>query len=266
MNYHIASFNVNGLRSSMEKGLCEFLVEQNFDLVCLQETKSQPTEIKDELFILETHFHLHLNAASKKGYSGTAILFNKKTFPESPIVKMKIGEEIYDNEGRFCLVQLDQIVLINAYYPNGRRDHSRVDFKLDFSRKVLALAQELSLKFHVILTGDFNTAHREIDLKNPKSNQKTTGFLPRERAFIDEMIAKDFQDVYRHFYPHKTDAYTWWSYRGECRKKNVGWRLDYFFVSKNLLPQIEEVIHHTDVGGSDHCPLSMRVKTLCPLK
>jgi exodeoxyribonuclease-3 len=142
-------------------------------------------------------------------------------------------------------------------FPNGQHDHGRVEYKLDFSRKVVGMALDLHKKSskEVIIMGDINTAHREIDLANPKANVKSTGFLPIERAFIDEMIAKGFFDIFRHFNPTKKDQYTWWTYRGGCRERNIGWRLDYFFATQGLLSKITKVEHHTEVLGSDHCPI-----------
>ena len=172
-----------------------------------------------------------------------------------------IGIEDYDNEGRLIYVEFENIIFFNGYFPNGQKDHGRVEFKLDFSRKVLDLALDLhnKTKKEIIITGDINTAHCEIDLANPKANSKTTGFLPNERAFIDEMINGGFTDVFRHFNPTLAAQYTWWTYRGDCRERNIGWRIDYFFATNGLVSKVKKVHHMPEVSGSDHCPIMLEI-------
>lgn len=253
------SWNVNGLRSVSEKGF-ELWLRQNLpDIVALQEIKATEKDVEHHVRKWSDLYHVHLFSAAKKGYSGTALLI-KKTLPDAAVTK-GIGIQEYDDEGRLIYVELENVIFMNGYFPNGQRDHGRVDFKLDFSRKVVELAHKLhkETKKEIIIAGDINTAHCEIDLANPKANCKTTGFLPHERAFIDEVINGGLTDVFRHFHPDLPHQYTWWTYRGDCRERNIGWRLDYFFATKGLLPKIKKVRHHPEVQGSDHCPILLEV-------
>jgi exodeoxyribonuclease-3 len=253
------SWNVNGLRSVSTKGF-ELWFRKNLpDVIALQEIKATEEDVKALITTWSDVYDVHLYPAQKKGYSGTGLLV-KKTAPALSI-KRGIGIPEYDDEGRLIYVEYDNIVFMNGYFPNGQRDHGRVEFKLDFSRRVVALAHEMhkKLKKEVIITGDLNTAHCEIDLANPKANSKTTGFLPNERAFMDEMIASGLTDVFRHFHPGIPDQYTWWTYRGDCRERNIGWRLDYFFATEGLLSRVKEVRHHPEVLGSDHCPIWLEI-------
>jgi exodeoxyribonuclease-3 len=229
------------------------------DVIALQEIKSHKVDVEHLIRSFEGEYNTHLFPAEKKGYAGTALFIKKKY---SPIITLGINSKKFDCEGRLIVAEFDSLILMNGYFPNGQRDHGRVDFKLDFSRRVLKKALKLKSekKKEIIITGDLNTAHKEIDLKNPKANANTTGFLPREREFIDELINNGFIDVFRYFYPDKADQYTWWTYRLQCRKKNIGWRLDYFFVSSGLMPRILSMQHQTEVMGSDHCPVLLELR------
>jgi exodeoxyribonuclease-3 len=253
------SWNVNGLRSVSTKGF-ELWFRKNLpDVIALQEIKATEKDIEALILSWSDVYDVHLYPAVKKGYSGTALLIKKSAAPL--YVKRGIGIPEYDDEGRLIYAEFENIIFMNGYFPNGQRDHNRVEFKLDFSRRVVALAHELHQKTNkeIIITGDINTAHCEIDLANPKANSKTTGFLPNERAFIDGMIAGGFTDVFRHFHPGIPDQYTWWTYRGDCRERNIGWRLDYFFATKNLLAKVKTVEHQHLVLGSDHCPILLEI-------
>ncbi len=254
----LISWNVNGLRSIIQKGFFPWLMSELPDIVSLQEIKALESDVVDYAHEWSKIYDAHFFSAVKKGYSGTALFVKKNTFSNISIFR-GMGDPRFDSEGRLLIFSSDQIILLNGYYPNGKNDHSRVDEKLEFSRSVLDLALNLHQKFQgqipVILTGDFNTAHEEIDLARPKDNQNTTGFLPHERKFLTEMIQSGFTDVFRFLYPDLPGQFTWWSYRSNARERNVGWRLDYFFIHQSFAHQIETVIHQKDALGSDHCPV-----------
>ncbi|MCY4523435.1 MAG: exodeoxyribonuclease III, partial [Halobacteriovoraceae bacterium] len=224
----------------------------------LQEVKASPDQLPAEISA-PLKYHAHYATAEKKGYSGVA-LFSKKQLAK-PQITIGLGIEKFDREGRTIIAEYPRFILFNGYFPNGGRDHKRVPYKLEYSQKIAEKALLLSgkTKKPVILTGDFNTAHQEIDLANPKTNQNTTGFLPKERAWMDRFIKQGFFDVFRLNHPGKNGHYTWWTYRGDCRERNVGWRLDYFFVTEKLLPLVEKIHHCPEVAGSDHCPVVLRL-------
>lgn len=260
----IVTWNVNGLRSILGKGFEEWLLKLRPDVLALQEIKAQQQDVEKLLTTIEGDYNINLFPAQKKGYSGTALFVRKDISIQKPDVHLGIGEKLYDLEGRLIWIEFDDFILLNGYFPNGQRDHSRVEFKLDFSQKVFSLASHLQEKTNkgIIICGDINTAHNEIDLANPKANANTTGFLPLERAFVDKVIRDGFVDVFRHFYQNKEKQYTWWTYRGDCRSRNIGWRLDYFFTSKNMISKINKIEHLTEVYGSDHCPVLLEIKEL----
>ncbi len=258
----LATWNVNGLRSVATKGFQAWFDSYRPDVIALQEIKAHEEDVTPLLESWSSEYDTQLFSAQKKGYSGTALLIKKNISQKVLTINRGLNEEIFDSEGRLIWIEFENIILINGYFPNGQRDHSRVDYKLDFSRKVLKLAQSLHIKTkkEIIICGDVNTAHREIDLANPKSNSKTTGFLPNERVFIDELLEANFIDVFRHFNQNIPNQYTWWTYRGDCRERNIGWRLDYFFISKNLLNKVKKIEHQSHVLGSDHCPIILEIK------
>lgn len=262
MTINLCSWNVNGLRAVCKKGFIEWLEKgvegRPWHLVNLQETKLKEDQLPAAI-TEHTDFEIHLSEAERPGYSGVATLIHKD-FNVTEVVE-GTGIEDFDREGRTLTVHTPKFTLINAYYPNGQRDHGRVPYKLEFSEEILqtALKHKKNRKGPVILAGDFNTAHTAIDLKNPKTNQKTTGFLPHERAWLDRLIEKGFVDVFRQQHPEEEGHYTWWTYRNNCREKNVGWRIDYFFINREDLSSVDEAKILSDVHGSDHCPISLQL-------
>jgi exodeoxyribonuclease-3 len=255
----ITTWNVNGLRAALSKGLLDWAQTQPIDVLCLQEIKARPDQLSgSHLQQFEAVFpHLTWNPATRPGYSGVATL--TRTPPIE--ARLGIGAPQYDLEGRTIVSQYPGFWLFNIYFPNGQHDHARVPFKLDFYARLLELCDELHAQGQaIILCGDFNTAHRDIDLRHPKANANTTGFLPEERVWIDYYLAHGFVDAYRQIYPERIQ-YTWWTYRMNARARSVGWRLDYFLVSENLMHQVEDVIIHEEVMGSDHCPVTLVLNT-----
>ena len=251
----ITTWNVNGLRAMLNKGGWDWVREYSPDVVCLQEIKAMPEQLTEAQHAQLEGYEVVWNPAERKGYSGVASFL--KT--EAPSTK-GLGIERFDGEGRVVQTVFEDFTLFNIYFPNGSRDHSRVPFKLDFYAALLEMCNELHARGEkVVICGDINTAHEEIDLKNHKTNHKTTGFLPEERAWITKYIEHGFVDAFRVLYPEK-EQYSWWSYRSNARANNVGWRLDYFLISEDLMPQVEDVVIHTEVMGSDHCPVTMILK------
>lgn len=253
---HIVTWNINGLRAVAQKGFAEWFIGHSPDIIALQEIKATTANVAHLLDQWSPYYEVHLNPAVRPGYSGTALMFKKGLTPPLKIT-VGIGIEEFDVEGRFISAEFEDFHLLSGYFPNGKDDHSRVDYKLRFSREVFKLAQELSKKKGVLITGDLNTAHHEIDLARPKTNINSTGFLPHERAFLTEMVDAGFYDAFRVQYPDKKDEYTWWTYRGGCREKNIGWRLDYFFIDEKIKQRMKSVKHLQQVLGSDHCPVEI---------
>ena len=250
----IITWNVNGLRAALKKGVLSWIIEQSPDAMCLQETRVLPEQLPEEQREVEG-YKIIWNPAEKKGYSGTATWIKR----DAREVNLGLGSERFDVEGRVIRTRHPNFYLYNIYFPNGQRGHERVQYKLEFYELLLEQVNVLhSAGESVIITGDFNTAHNEIDLKNHKTNHKTSGFLPEERAMVDKFMAHGFVDPFRKLYPEK-EQYSWWSYRGGARSRNVGWRIDYFLISENLLPRVEDVVIHDDVFGSDHCPTELRI-------
>lgn len=251
----ITTWNVNGIRAVLKKDGFDWVDEVEPDILGLQEIKARPEQLPEELRERENYTALW-NSAERPGYSGTAAFY--KTDPLS--ISVGLGVPEFDAEGRVVTLEYPDFFLYIIYFPNGGRNNLRVPFKLDFYARLLEICDEHHAKGqNVILTGDFNTAHNEIDLANPKSNQKNTGFLPEERAWIDKYLEHGFVDAFRSLYPERV-AYTWWDYRTNARPRNVGWRLDYYLVSQALMPKVKDVVIHDDVMGSDHCPVSLLLK------
>lgn len=245
------SWNVNGIRACLQKGFMDFFNEIDADIFCLQETKLSEGQLELEL----PGYHQYWNYAEKKGYSGTAI-FTK----EEPIcVTYGIGVEEHDHEGRVITAEFEDFYLVTVYTPNSRRELTRLAYRMEWEAAFLAYVKGLSEKKGVIFCGDLNVAHKEIDLKNPKTNRKNAGFTDEERACFTTVVESGFIDTFRYFYPDVTDAYSWWSYMGGARAKNVGWRIDYFVVSEDLKDRLEDAKIHPSIMGSDHCPVELLV-------
>ncbi|CCC57913.1 exodeoxyribonuclease III [Caloramator australicus] len=250
----IYTWNVNGLRSILKKGFLDFIKDEDPDILCLQETKLQEEQIDDEIKNLKGYYK-YFSFANKKGYSGVAIF----TKVEPKNIYYGIGIEEFDTEGRILIAEYEDFILFNIYFPNGKMSDERLDYKLRFYDAIMDYSKNLLEEGkNLIICGDYNTAHREIDLKNPKQNEKSSGFLPIEREYIDRFLEIGFIDAYRHFYPDKIE-YTWWSYMFKAREKNVGWRIDYFFVSNNFISKIKDVEILTHIHGSDHCPVKLTI-------
>lgn len=251
----ITTWNVNGYRAILRKEALNWVPDVDPDVLCLQEIKVQLDQISEEEAKLDG-FKAEWNPAERKGYSGTANFY--KQIPEE--VEHGLGIDKFDHEGRVIRSKFPDFYLYNIYFPNGGQGNKRVPFKLEFYEKLLEICDELHQSGeNIIITGDFNTAHNEIDLANPKANEKNTGFLPEERAWIDKYLSCNFVDAFRALYPERED-YTWWTYRFNSRERDIGWRLDYFLVSKGLMDRVEDVIIHSDIMGSDHCPVSLLLK------
>lgn len=248
----IITWNINGIRAALGKNALDWAFAQQPDFLCLQEVKAREEQLKeDQRAMLKLPYAW--NAAQRPGYSGTATFY--KTSPDAIVTGM--GDEKFDMEGRVIQTLGAGLRLFNIYFPNGQRGQDRVEYKLAFYEHLLNLCDELHKNGEqIIITGDFNTAHQPIDLKNPKDNEKTSGFLPEEREWVQKFLDHGFVDVYRKLYPEK-EQYTWWTYRFAARERGIGWRIDYFLVSESLAPRVREVIVHEDVMGSDHCPVEL---------
>jgi exodeoxyribonuclease-3 len=252
----IISWNVNGIRAAIRNGLWEWLGAASPDVLCLQETRIHPTQLTEQMR-QPPGYHTFWHSAERKGYSGVATFCRRK--PSS--VRHGPTQPRFDAEGRLLITEHPGFTLLNVYFPSGRRGRERVDFKLEFYDALLSFCQDLRARGHrLIVCGDFNTAHRPIDLARPRQNQKTSGFLPEEREVLDLWLGRGFVDIYRHLYPD-AEAYTWWTYRFNARARNIGWRIDYFFVSEELLPCIQDSRILSEVEGSDHCPLELQLET-----
>lgn len=252
------SWNVNGVRAVARKGFLDWLAAAKPDVVGLQEIKAMPEQLGPEL-LTEHGYHVLWNPAERKGYSGTA-LFAREPFET---LATGLGEARFDVEGRTTITKHlsagGPVVLINSYFPNGKRDLSRIPYKIDFYRRMMAVADELRAEGeHVVICGDWNTAHHPIDLTNDKANRKTTGFRPEERAELDVYAEAGWVDAWRHFHPEE-ERYSWWSNRAGVRERNIGWRIDYHWVAPELWPRVKGAEIHDKVMGSDHCPVELIV-------
>lgn len=247
----LISWNVNGLRAAMGKGFLEFAAEQDMDILCVQETKMQEGQAEVPL----PGYHQYWCSADKKGYSGTAV-FTK----EEPIsVTYGIGIDEHDHEGRVITAEYEAFYLVNVYVPNSQNELKRLDYRMQWEDDFRAYLKHLEETKPVITCGDFNVAHREIDLKNPKTNRKNAGFTDEERAKMTQLQDSGFIDTFRYFYPDAEGVYSWWSYRFNARKNNAGWRIDYFLTSEALKDRLQDAQILTDVMGSDHCPVTLEL-------
>ncbi len=252
----IVSWNVNGIRAVSGKGFSESLKKIDADIVGIQETKAQLEQLGEEITNNDGYGFHYFSSAEKKGYSGTALY--SKTEPIS--IEFGLGTDEFDHEGRTIIADYEKFVLFNIYFPNGGRGEEYVNFKLRFYDAMLLRVKKLQEEGReVIVCGDVNTAHKEIDLSNPKANSKISGFLPEERVYIDKFLEFGLTDAFRMLYPDKKECYTWWSYKTYARERNVGWRIDYFFVTDGLKSKIKECSHLTDIFGSDHCPIMLEL-------
>lgn len=253
----IISWNVNGIRAIEKKGKWADIVAEDADILCLQETKANPDQLSEAVLHPDGYESFFDFPKEKKGYSGVAIYTKVK--PND--VQYLMGVPTLDNEGRLIAAYYDDFVLINVYFPNGGGGPERLTYKLDFYREFLKFIEKTRKKHkHIIFCGDVNTAHNEIDLARPKENEKNTGFLPIERAWLDEVVKRGYVDTFRHFYPDKAGAYTYWDMKTFARDRNVGWRIDYFFVSKETLPFVKATGIQDDFFGSDHCPIYIELE------
>ena len=245
------SWNVNGIRACINKGFNDFFEVIDADIFCIQETKCQP----DQIDLQFEGYTTYLNSAEKKGYSGTAILTKKKPLQ----VTYGIGIEEHDKEGRVITLEFENFYMVNIYTPNSKRELERLEYRQIWEDEIRKYLLELDSKKPVIMCGDLNVAHEEIDLKNPNTTRGNAGFTDEERAKMTELLQAGFTDTFRHKYPDKTDAYTWWSYMGKAREKNVGWRIDYFIVSNSIKEKIKDAKIYPEVLGSDHCPIELEI-------
>ncbi len=243
------SWNVNGLRACCDKGFAEIFHKLDADFFCLQETKMQAGQLDLQFDGYQSYW----NYAEKKGYSGTAIFTRYQPLS----VSYGLGIEEHDHEGRVITLEMDTFYLVTVYTPNSQDGLKRLDYRMVWESEFLQYLKKLEETKPVIVCGDLNVAHREIDLKNPKSNRKNAGFTDEERAKFTDLLAAGFTDTFRHFYPDKEGAYSWWSYRFKAREKNAGWRIDYFIVSNALQSRLQGAAIHSDIFGSDHCPVEL---------
>ena len=246
------SWNVNGIRACVQKGFLDFFQEADADIFCIQETKMQEGQLVLDLEGYEQYW----NYAVKKGYSGTAVFTKKKPLS----VAYGIGIEEHDQEGRVITLEYKDFYFITVYTPNSQNELARLDYRMHWEEDFLAYLKKLEEKKQVIFCGDLNVAHKEIDLKNPKSNRKNAGFTDEERQKFTELLNAGFIDTFRYFYPDQEGMYSWWSYRFKAREKNAGWRIDYFCVSEGLKNRLKGAKIWTDVLGSDHCPIMLEIE------
>jgi exodeoxyribonuclease III len=251
----ITTWNINGIRAVIKKGGLAWVQAHQPDVLCLQEVKARREQIDAEYQDLPG-YTCYWNAAERPGYSGVAVYTRQPPLE----IAYGLGDDRFDNEGRVIRLRFPGFYLYNIYFPNGQRGQERVDYKLSFYACLLDQCDRLhAAGERIVITGDFNTAHREIDLANPKGNQNNSGFLPEERIWIDTYLEHNFVDIFRALYPERVQ-YTWWTFITNARARNVGWRLDYYLISKALAGAAEDVITHDDIYGSDHCPVSLILK------
>ncbi|WZL73042.1 exodeoxyribonuclease III [Clostridiaceae bacterium 35-E11] len=247
----LISWNVNGLRACVGKGFLEYFNEMDADIFCVQETKLQEGQINLDLEGYEQYW----NYAVKKGYSGTAVFTKKKPLS----VTYGVGIAEHEQEGRVITLEFETFYLVNVYTPNSQRELARLDYRMAWEDVFRNYLKKLDVVKSVILCGDLNVAHKEMDLKNPKTNRKNAGFTDEERGKMTTLLEAGFIDTFRYFYPEKEEAYTWWSYMRKARERNAGWRIDYFIVSQRLENQLKDAQIHANIMGSDHCPVVLEI-------
>jgi len=255
----IISWNVNGVRAAYKKGLIDWLTSASPDILCLQETKTAVEQLPKNL-IEPKGYHSYWHASQQKGRSGVAVYTKMKP----SLVDLNLGKEKFDEEGRLVRLDFKDFVLFNVYFPNGKASPERLNFKLEFYDFFLEYIEKLRNKSkHLIFLGDVNTAHQEIDIARPKENEKRSGFLPIERKWIDLAISRGYVDTFRHFYPDEIQ-YSWWDLKTRARERNVGWRIDYVFVTQEMIKSVKDAFILSDVMGSDHCPVGIELETEGP--
>lgn len=245
----LISWNVNGIRACVNKGFVDFFKQIDADIFCIQETKCQKDQIELEFEGYESFW----NSAEKKGYSGTCIFTKEKPLT----VKYGIGIEEHDKEGRVITLEFDKFYMVNIYTPNSKRELERLNYRMTWEDEIRKYLLNLNKTKPVIMCGDLNVAHKEIDLKNPKTNRHNAGFTDEERGKMTELLDAGFTDTFRYIYPDKENEYSWWSYMGKAREKNIGWRIDYFIVSNDIAKNIKGASIHQEIFGSDHCPVEL---------
>lgn len=252
----LISWNVNGIRAAIGKGFADFVTEHHPDILCLQETKAHPDQVKLPAGLGEEDgWHIFWNSAEKKGYSGTAVF--SRVAPLNVIDGIGVAE--HDREGRVISAEYDDFFLVNVYTPNAQNELRRLPYRMEWDAAFLKWLKKLNRKKPVIYCGDLNVAHREIDLARPAANRRNPGFTDEERGGFDKLVGAGFVDSFRHFHPDEPDHYSWWSYRANARANNVGWRIDYFGVAKKFLPNAKRAAILSDVMGSDHCPVQLEL-------
>ncbi len=251
----LISWNVNGLRANITKGFEKFFREIDADIFCIQETKMQEEQIDITIQEILKGYNQYWNSAVKKGYSGTAIFSKKKPIKAT----YGVGIEEHDQEGRVITLEFEDFYMVNCYTPNSKRELERLNYRMIWEDEIRKYLLKLDKIKPVIYCGDLNVAHKEIDLKNPKTNRKNAGFTDEERGKMTELIEAGFTDTFRYLYPDKENVYTWWSYMANAREKNVGWRIDYFIVSKSIENKIKASTIYSEIMGSDHCPVGLEI-------
>lgn len=252
----IISWNVNGVRAAYKKGLIDWLTSTSPDILCLQETKAAVDQLPKDL-IEPKGYHSYWSASQQKGRSGVAVYTKMKPLQ----VDLNLGKEKFDEEGRLVRLDFKDFILFNVYFPNGKASPERLQFKLEFYDFFLEYIEQLRKEFNnLIFLGDVNTAHQEIDIARPKENEKRSGFLPIERKWIDQAISRGYVDTFRHFYPGEIQ-YSWWDLKTRARERNVGWRIDYVFVTQEMIKSVKDAFILSDVMGSDHCPVGIELET-----
>ncbi len=258
----LISWNVNGLRAVINKGFEDFFKEANADIFCLQETKMQVEQLGEDAKKIFDGYYQYWNCAEKKGYSGTAI-FTKK---EPISVSYGIGIEEHDKEGRVITLEYEDFYIVDCYTPNSKRELERLEYRMIWEDELRNYLLNLNKRKPVILCGDLNVAHKEIDLKNPKTNRRNAGFTDEEREKMTRLLDSGFTDSFRFLYPNKENCYSWWSYMGHSREKNIGWRIDYFIVSNSIESKIKESYIYQNILGSDHCPVGLELDNFKEVK
>ena len=250
----LISWNVNGIRACLQKGFIDYLKKEQPDVLCVQEIKAYIGDLTEEILHPAGYYSVW-SPAKRRGYSGVAAFFKEK-----PInMGAGFGIEKYDIEGRVVWAEFENFILFNVYFPNGQKDDERLKYKLDFYKDFFSHVNKIKESGkNVIICGDYNTAHKEIDLANPKANESYSGFLPVERAWMDKIISFGYVDTFRHF-NHESGQYSWWTYRFGARNRNIGWRIDYFFVNKEFLSKVKQAFIQKDILGSDHCPVGIEI-------